>query len=243
MHAQSGTETEPKARDSFASGVRRIRAGIVNADGAVELRHNSSFKHFSRSPHVIVFCDSNFPACEDEMDEGLIIAAIDEEIGRLLQARALLSGSDAATAALEKATPTQKAVGRRKVSPAARRRMAEAQKKRWAAIKVEAGKTTPTEKSGKAASAQKSPKRRRLSPAARKRIAEAQRKRWAAAKAAKSARAKKFRKKAPAKKAAAVKIPAKAAKKAARKAAVKRAPGKYPPAKPEALWCEPLKAA
>ncbi|MGH9374689.1 MAG: hypothetical protein ACRD1J_00805, partial [Terriglobia bacterium] len=105
------------------------------------------------------------------MDEDLIIAAIDDEIAKLEQARALLSGAGVATATMEEATPAQNAVGRRKVSPGTRRRIAEAQKKRWAALKAKAGKTAQAEKSGKLAPAERSPKRRRLSPAARKRIA------------------------------------------------------------------------
>ncbi len=175
----------------------------------------------------IVFLDSNLLACEGYMDEDLIIAAIDDEIGRLQQVRALLSGVNAGTAVTaEAAAPTQEAVRRRRVSPAARRRMAEAQKKRWAAVKGEAVMAKPTEKTAheapaENAAAKKSPQRRRVSPAARRRMAEAQKKRWAAAKLAKSTPAKKAAKKAPAKKA-----PAKAVTAAVRKTLVRKAVAK-----------------
>ena len=70
------------------------------------------------------------------------------------------------------------AVKKRRLSAAARRRIAEAQRKRWAAIK-------------KAASA---PKKRRISAAGRARIIAATRKRWAAFHAKKAAPAKAARK-------------------------------------------------
>jgi hypothetical protein len=74
---------------------------------------------------------------------------------------------------LPAAAPSQ--TGRRIVSPAARGRMAAAQRKRWAAIKA---KSKPSKSvSGK----------RPLSPAARRKIATAQRKRWALMKAKKVA--------------------------------------------------------
>ena len=167
------------------------------------------------------------------MDEDLIIAAIDDEIGKLQQVRALLSEVTAATDPAEEATPTtQETVKRRSVSPAARRRMAEAQKKRWAAVNAKAVKVTPAEKveeevpAGKA-TGKNSPQRRGMSPAARKRIAAAQKKRWAAVKAAKSTPTKKTAKKASAKKsAAAKKAPTKAVTKGVRKTAVKKAVSK-----------------
>lgn len=66
--------------------------------------------------------------------------------------------------------------GKRSMSPAARARIAEGQKKRWAAFhKQEAPKLPATKK------------KRVLSPAARKRIADATRKRWAAYRAQKAA--------------------------------------------------------
>jgi len=58
--------------------------------------------------------------------------------------------------------------GKRTLSPAARRRIARAQKARWAKVRVQksAGKTS-------------SKRGRKLSPAARRRIAAAQKARWA----------------------------------------------------------------
>lgn len=61
---------------------------------------------------------------------------------------------------------------KRVVSPAARRRMAAGQRKRWAAVK---GVKQPA------------PKKRKVSAAGRKRIAEATRKRWAEFRAKKAA--------------------------------------------------------
>jgi hypothetical protein len=70
---------------------------------------------------------------------------------------------------------------KRVLSAAARRRIAEAQRKRWAAHREQA-----------------KAKRRELSPAAKKRIAEATKKRWAKYRAAKAAAASKVtRKKRP----------------------------------------------
>jgi hypothetical protein len=56
------------------------------------------------------------------------------------------------------------------MSAAGRRRIAAAQKKRWAALKAHA----------KIAAKPAAPKKRKMSAAARKRIGEATRKRWAA---------------------------------------------------------------
>jgi hypothetical protein len=70
------------------------------------------------------------------MDNDSIVAAIDAELGRLQQARALLSGistaSDGKTPAPTKKTPRR----RRRMSPEARKRIADAQRKRWAAVKA-----------------------------------------------------------------------------------------------------------
>ena len=68
------------------------------------------------------------------MDTNSIIAAIDAEIGKLQEVRALLSGVNNATP-VTKAAPAKKSV-RRKLSPATRRRIAEAAKKRWATAKA-----------------------------------------------------------------------------------------------------------
>lgn len=57
------------------------------------------------------------------METDKIIQAIDDEIARLKQARGLLSNT------------TTKPVKRRKLSAEARKRIADAQKKRWAKLK------------------------------------------------------------------------------------------------------------
>jgi len=78
------------------------------------------------------------------------------------------------------AGPAPVQTGRRPLSPAARRRIAAAQRKRWAALKGGASAAAPA----KTVSA-----KRTMSAAARKKIAAAQRKRWALVKASKSAKA------------------------------------------------------
>jgi hypothetical protein len=70
------------------------------------------------------------------MDIKTLLAAIDDEIKRLEQARKILTG---AAASGPKATPASKAIStrpRRKLSTEGRARIAEAQRKRWAAKKV-----------------------------------------------------------------------------------------------------------
>jgi hypothetical protein len=63
---------------------------------------------------------------------------------------------------------------RRKISPAGRARIAEAQRQRWAKVKGGSGQTKSVA----------APKKRTMSAAARKRIAAAQRARWAKVRAA-----------------------------------------------------------
>ncbi len=74
-----------------------------------------------------------------------ILAQIDAEIARLTQVRALLSGAgkNSGTAATKAATKTTSAPRRRKrvLSAEARKRIAEAQRKRWAAQKAKAAKS------------------------------------------------------------------------------------------------------
>jgi hypothetical protein len=60
-------------------------------------------------------------------------------------------------------------------SAATRKRMAEAQRKRWAAFNRSKAVGAPKKAAGKVAT----PRKRKLSPAGRKAIAEAARKRWA----------------------------------------------------------------
>lgn len=110
---------------------------------------------------------------------------IDTQIAEL---RALLSGGPAETAA----TPEAPKGKRRKMSAAARKRIGDAQRKRWAASKKAAEPPAPA--------AAPKPKRK-LSKAGRANIVAATKKRWAAVKAAKAQQEKAATKK-PAKKTA-----------------------------------------
>ena len=75
-----------------------------------------------------------------------VLAAIDKEIARLQQARDILAGGDVEVTDRRRATTTTKpaagkraakSTGRKRVlSPEARKRIADAQKKRWAAQKA-----------------------------------------------------------------------------------------------------------
>jgi len=94
---------------------------------------------------------------------------IDTQIAEL---RAMLSGGPAETATTPEATPSK----RKKRSAAVRRKMAQAQRERWAKIKGESVKAAP-------APAPKA--KRKLSAAGRAAIIAATKKRWAAVKAAK----------------------------------------------------------
>jgi hypothetical protein len=77
-----------------------------------------------------------------------ILAQIDSEIAKLTQVRSLLASTGkAATKVTEhitkkatKAAPAKKAKKRRVLSPEARKRIADAQHKRWAALKAKARK-------------------------------------------------------------------------------------------------------
>ena len=68
-----------------------------------------------------------------------IISQIDAEISRLTQVRKLLAGSDigsiTAPKRKTKTAPAKKAKKTRVLSPEARKRIADAQRKRWAAQK------------------------------------------------------------------------------------------------------------
>jgi hypothetical protein len=64
------------------------------------------------------------------METKQLLAAIDEEISRLTQARSLLAGG-----ALKVKGGSSVGNGRRALSPEARKRIADAQKKRWAKAK------------------------------------------------------------------------------------------------------------
>ncbi len=70
-----------------------------------------------------------------------IVAQIDAEIARLTQARALLAGlGSTAVATLQSvsASPKTRKKRRHVLSPEARKRIADAQRKRWAAHKAKA---------------------------------------------------------------------------------------------------------
>jgi hypothetical protein len=88
-----------------------------------------------------------------------ILQQIDSEIGKLTQARNLLVGLNGSTGST--------ATGKRVFSAASRRKMAAAQKARWAKYSADKKVTVPN--------AQK----RVISIAARKRMAAAQKARWA----------------------------------------------------------------
>jgi len=95
---------------------------------------------------------------------------IDSQIAEIRQ---ILSGGSPEPAATPE--PGRK---RRKMSAAGRKRIAEAQRKRWAASRK--GSVAPA----KAAKPEAQKPKRRLSAAGRKRIIEATKKRWAAVRAA-----------------------------------------------------------
>jgi hypothetical protein len=143
-------------------------------------------------------------------------ARIDDQIHEI---RAMLSGGSNSAIA----TPESEAPRRRRFSPASRRRMAAAQKARWAKLKGKSDAlpelVTP-----------ETPKpKRQISPEGLKRIIAATKKRWAlkraeAAKAQPASAKKTAAKRAAVKKAAVKASPAKAAKRAAKKAAKKTAP-------------------
>jgi hypothetical protein len=101
---------------------------------------------------------------------------IDEQIAGL---RAMLSGESAEPAAAPEGVPRK-----RRVSAAARRRMALAQRARWAKMRGESAPPTP------AAESEPLRAKRRISEEGMKRIIAATKKRWAAIRAAKAKAAK-----------------------------------------------------
>jgi len=75
------------------------------------------------------------------MNTNAILAQIDSEIARLTQARALLSNTGQVEVAVKRgkiaATPSaKKTKKKRNLSPEARKRIADAQRKRWAALRA-----------------------------------------------------------------------------------------------------------
>ena len=128
---------------------------------------------------------------------------IDTQIAEL---RAMLHGGPTATAA----TPEGPKDRRRKMSAAARKRIGDAQRKRWAESKKESAPSSPV-----------APKtKRRLSAAGKAAIVAALKKRWAAKRAATKKAAK--AQQAPAAKKTVKKAPVKASRKAAKKGSTKR---------------------
>jgi hypothetical protein len=73
-----------------------------------------------------------------------ILSQIDDEIARLTQVRKLLAGSGAGSVTVPqrktKSVPAKKSKKARVLSPEARKRIADAQRKRWAAQKSKAKK-------------------------------------------------------------------------------------------------------
>jgi hypothetical protein len=131
---------------------------------------------------------------------------IDSQIGEL---RAMLSGGRTEGTATPEAS-TRK----RKVSTAARRRMAEGQRKRWAAIKAE------SKKPESAARPEPAKPKRKMSAAGRRAISEATKRRWAL-KRAEAAKAQPAGAKKAAQRTAAKKTAKKASARPAKKAAAK----------------------
>jgi hypothetical protein len=139
----------------------------------------------------------------------IIIAAIEgfedqkrQIDGQIAELRAMLTGGSAEATATPEA-PTRK---RKKFSDAARKRMKEAQQRRWAKVRGESGPSAST--------TPEAPKtKRRISEEGLKRIIAATKKRWRLQKA-EAAKAKAPITKATVKKAAAKTAPAKAAKRA-----------------------------
>src|ERR1019366_6718213 len=130
---------------------------------------------------------------------------IDAQIAEL---RAMLHGGPTATAA----TPEGPKGRRRKMSAAARKRIGDAQRKRWAESKKTSSPVAP-----------QAPKpKRKLSAAGKAAIVAALKKRWAAFHAAKKAETSTVARKRAAKETATKKAPVKASRKATKKVAAKR---------------------
>ena len=114
-------------------------------------------------------------------DIGKIISQLEQQrdsIDRAISALQAVTGDHAGSES--KSSASQARPRKRRLSAAGRKRIAEAAKRRWAAIK--AAKAGPTAKA--ASKAVKHRAKRRISAAGRKRIAEAARKMWARRKAA-----------------------------------------------------------
>ncbi len=79
------------------------------------------------------------------MNINAILSQIDSEIARLTQARALLSNTGQVEVPAKRgkvaAAPTKKSKRKRNLSPEARKRIADAQRKRWAALRAKKAKS------------------------------------------------------------------------------------------------------
>ena len=105
------------------------------------------------------------------------VVAIKERIEQLESELEALVGGDSAPAVVTRGPGRPKGTGRRKMSPAAKARIAAAQRARWARVHAAAGK------SASAPAAKKGGKRRKMSPAVRAKLAAIARARWAKVKA------------------------------------------------------------
>jgi hypothetical protein len=130
------------------------------------------------------------------MDAKTILADLRAERDRLNLAIAAIESLEGTTAPVKRGRPAKSAattvptVKKRTMSAAARKRIAEAQRKRWAAKR--AAEKKPAAKTAKASGKKAATKetaprkatKRVVSPEARQRMAKAQQKRWAKAKRA-----------------------------------------------------------
>src|SRR5437879_6221927 len=111
------------------------------------------------TPEIMIAAIAGFEAQKNQIDS------------KIAEVRSMLDGGSTGPAV----TPSETGKRKRRFSAASRRKMAAAQKARWAEIK-------------KAESPQAAkPKKRKMSAAGRRAISEATKRRWAAVKAAKQA--------------------------------------------------------
>jgi hypothetical protein len=102
------------------------------------------------------------------MDAQSIIAALDAEIEALQQARAVLLNSDQAGARRGSAKP--KKVAKRVLSPEARKRIADAQRKRWAATRKTKRTAAAPAKAAKKSARKKKPAKKSVPGKAKKAV-------------------------------------------------------------------------
>jgi hypothetical protein len=100
---------------------------------------------------------------------------------QIAELRAMLPANSNGNSAPKRDSQSRNRGGKRQLSPEARERIADAQRKRWAAVRGDgSGAALATAKLASSTT----PKKRRLSAAGRKAIQEAVRRRWAAKRAA-----------------------------------------------------------